>query len=121
MRPPVILVHGLWDNSATWSGFAPLTTDARFFVREVDYGGLIVAGITSTSPAFDPSVLTDVKQSALGFAYNAPNVLSQIRQYINEFKATNQVAAIQADVVAHSMGGDIVRFLRTPPLHLNPA
>ena len=91
-------------------------TDSRFFVREVDYSGLIVAGITSTSPTFDPSILASVKQSALGFAYNAPNVLSQIRQFISEFRSVNQVAAIQADVVGHSMGGDIVRSLRLQPL-----
>jgi len=114
LRPPVVLVHGLWDSSQAWSGFAPLVGDSRFFLRTVDYNGL-VSGITASSPAFTSLRLARARQSSLGFAYNAPNVLGQIRQFISEFKTTNQAAAIQADVVAHSMGGDISRSLRRLP------
>ena len=111
VRPPVMLIHGIWDNSAGWVNFSSLYTDPRFFVRILDYSNQLT-GITATSPAYTP---TRAKANSLGFSYNAPNVLGQINQRINVFKIINQVAAVQADIVAHSMGGDITRTLRSVP------
>jgi pimeloyl-ACP methyl ester carboxylesterase len=97
-RPPVVLVHGLWGSEDSWNRFGPLTTgpgsgppsDPRFFVRRVDYR----------------------ETNAASLAVNAPQVLEQIHMIIEEeFKATEKVAAVQADVVSHSMGGLIVRQL----------
>jgi hypothetical protein len=58
--------------------------------------------------------------SSLGFSYNAPSVLSQVQSFVADFKngqnpAQVQAAALQADVVAHSMGGDIARALAQQP------
>lgn len=88
-RPPVVLVHGLWGSRDSWNGFGPLVNDARFFVRPVNYRD----------------------SNARSFGVNFPVVGRQIRREINEYKASEQVAAVQADVVTHSMGGLLVRGL----------
>jgi pimeloyl-ACP methyl ester carboxylesterase len=121
LRPPVVLVHGLWDDSSTWSNFTPILTARKqnFFVETANYSSPLT-GIVATSPtagAVPPATYTDdqlamAKASALGFAYNAPTVLSEINQAITDFKIANNAAAVQADIVAHSMGGDITRFVR---------
>jgi hypothetical protein len=54
--------------------------------------------------------------SALGFEYNAGVVQQQIRQHLAVFKtgrnpAAMSVAAVQVDVVAHSMGGNVTRTM----------
>lgn len=113
-RPPVVLVHGLWDNPGSWGNFTPLVNDpqGRFFVRTADYN-VLVPGVTATNPSYSSSIvnLNNIHANALGFAYNAPSVDGQIRQYISDFKHANNIAAVQADVVAHSMGGDVSRTL----------
>jgi probable HAF family extracellular repeat protein len=89
VRPPVVLIHGVWSDSNTWESFQPLISDTRFFIRRVNY--------QSTNGD--------------GFRVNAGIALPQIRVYINEFKALRAVAAVQADIVAHSMGGVIARYM----------
>jgi hypothetical protein len=49
--------------------------------------------------------------NALGFDWNANHVIAQIKSAINSFKNQHAVAAVRADIVAHSMGGDISRTL----------
>ncbi len=94
LRPPVVLVHGLWSDSNAWNSFAipsdrTCTDSGRYYACRADYGS----------------------NSADSFATSAPIVGSQIRQFINQFKSAKSVAAVQADVVAHSMGGDLIRVL----------
>ncbi|MFQ5883270.1 MAG: esterase/lipase family protein [Candidatus Methylomirabilales bacterium] len=88
-RPPVVLVHGVWSFDGAWNSFSPLITDPRFFVQPVNYR----------------------KTNAFGFDVNAPKVGKQIKDFIKDYKGARQVAAVQADVVAHSMGGLLVRRL----------
>lgn len=107
LRAPVILIHGLWSNDTAWSDFLPLINDDRFFIRRVNYGGPIA--VTATVPTYKDYDLSKVPQSALGFAYNAYTVGNQIQGFINDFKTANNAADVQADIVAHSMGGDIAR------------
>jgi pimeloyl-ACP methyl ester carboxylesterase len=52
-----------------------------------------------------------IRENSLGFSYNAPGVETQIRNSISDFKEKNGIAAVQADVVAHSMGGDVMRHM----------
>ena len=52
----------------------------------------------------------------MALAYNAEHLLVKMEQAVEDFKAganveRMSVAAIQFDVVAHSMGGDIVRTM----------
>ena len=95
-RPPVILVHGLWSSRSAWQFFQPIsedTSDAAFASRvfAVDYSS------TAT-------------QSVL---LNAYAVRSQIDGFLDAFRTSFDVAAIQADLVTHSMGGLIARTLPT--------
>jgi len=65
-------------------------------------------------PSWALSSLKSAQANSLGFAYNAPVVLKQLAAFVNQFKTgTNPVGipvtAIQVDIVAHSMGGDITR------------
>jgi len=107
LRPPVVVVHGLWSKPADWSNFTPLVSDSRFVVQYVDYSDE-VPGVIGTDPVY---LTLYVPKSAVGFSYNSTNVDGQIRGFIVNFKRNKSAAAVTADVVAHSMGGDIVRTI----------
>lgn len=117
LRPPLALIHGLWGSASSWDQFTPLITDPRFSIARADYSAVIGPQIQSYKPSYPSwavSSLKNAQANSLGFAYNAPVVLKQMVTFINQFKnGANQdgipVAAIQADIVAHSMGGDISR------------
>jgi pimeloyl-ACP methyl ester carboxylesterase len=112
VRPPVILVHGYNDSLHAWDKFMPLTTDTRFKIGLVDYSRQIGGGLISTSPSYpDPQ---NIIESQLGLRYNAPRVLSQVKAWIDTFRGGSNpvgmsVAAVQADIVGHSMGGLVTR------------
>src|SRR5712692_7651777 len=129
LRPPVVLVHGLWGDPSAWNNFSPLYTssgsDPRFFVRRANYSDFVGSSFVASVPAYDPAVLSATRGSALGFAFNAPFMLEQVSDFIQDFKdgmnpASIQVAAVQADIVGHSMGGDITRYLPLLPDFLSP-
>ncbi|HTZ97522.1 MAG TPA: hypothetical protein VMB18_14065 [Terriglobales bacterium] len=117
LRPPLVLIHGLWGSPASWDNFTPLINDTRFSILRADYSGTIGPQIKSYKPSYPSwavSSLKSAQQSSLGFAYNAPIVGKQLVTFINQFKMganteSVPVAAVQADIVAHSMGGDITR------------
>jgi hypothetical protein len=119
LRPPLVLIHGLWASPQSWSDFTPLITDPRWVISKADYSKIIGGQIKSYSPpvpSWAKGNIATSPASALGFAYNAPTVLSQINGFITSFKnGTNPakvaVAGVQADIVAHSMGGDITRTM----------
>ena len=119
LRPPLVLIHGLWASPQSWSDFTPLTTDPRWVINKADYSKIIGGQIKSYSPpvpSWARGSIVSSPASALGFAYNAPTVLLQINGFINSFKkgtnpANVPVAGVQADIVAHSMGGDITRTM----------
>lgn len=119
LRPPLVLIHGLWASPQSWSDFTPLITDPRWVISKADYSKVIGGQIKSYSPpvpSWAKGSIASTPASALGFAYNAPTVLSQINGFITSFKkgtnpANVPVAGVQADIVAHSMGGDITRTM----------
>jgi len=113
-RPPVVLVHGLWGDASSFNNFTPLITDAIFNISYAIYNTPIT-GITSTVPTFSSSIDSTIEANSLGFAYNASGVLKQINNFIAAYRTTANVAGVKADVVTHSMGGDIARtsFLLT--------
>lgn len=124
-RPPVVLVHGLWGAPDNWQTFIPVEHDPqrRFFVRKVDYFSQFVPGVTGTNPTYSALWLdpTRIRAHSMGFSYNYPSVDTQIRRFISDFKHSNNAASVQADVVAHSMGGDVVRTLAVEPGYANDA
>jgi pimeloyl-ACP methyl ester carboxylesterase len=107
-RPPVVLVHGLWGSASSFSNFTPLITDAIFDVNYATYDNAIT-GITSTTPSYSKS--SSIEANSLGFAYNAPSVLAQINNFIANYRTSANVASVKADIVAHSMGGDVARTI----------
>ncbi len=111
VRPPVVLVHDLWGDPTDWNTFTPLINDSRFFIRRASYNGVLSNGITASLPTFQTANIALAKENSLGLAYNAPLLLNEIAQFVNEFRATQNVAATQADVVVHGMGGTLARAL----------
>jgi pimeloyl-ACP methyl ester carboxylesterase len=107
-RPPVVLVHGLWGDASSFDDFTPLITDTNFSISYAVYDAPIT-GITSTVPTFSSSIESTIEANSLGFAYNAPGVVTQIANFIAAYRTTANIAAVKADIVAHSMGGDITR------------
>ena len=105
-RPPVVLVHGLWGSASSFSNFTPLITDTIFSINYATYSNAIT-GITSTTPTV--SKTSGIEANSLGFAYNAPSVLAQINNFIANYRTSANVASVKADIVAHSMGGDVSR------------
>jgi len=109
-RPPVVLVHGLWGDATSFDNFTPLITDTIFSINYAVYDSPIT-GITNTVTTFSSSIQSSIEANSLGFAYNAPGVLTQINNFIAAYRTTNNVAGVRADIVAHSMGGDISRTM----------
>jgi pimeloyl-ACP methyl ester carboxylesterase len=113
LRPPVVLVHGLWSSAhEAW--------EKSGFLSRLVNNGICTNCFSLSTVNYDYIVTLQGKQeisaNALGFQFNAPRILKQLWLAIYNFKnGTNtfgiQVAAVQADVVAHSMGGDITRTL----------
>lgn len=98
IRPMVFLVHGIWSSFTTWDHFGGLAgTDPRFDIQRADYSWI----------------------SDRGFSNTAPVVYDQLKVYLNFFKRDHNVAAVQADVVSHSMGGPVVRTIALRPNYLN--
>jgi len=121
VRPPVVLVHGVWANATTtWSGFSTLQNDPRFFVQLVRYDQPLGAAITASTPAYDPAVLmAQARRNSLGFAFNAPSVMTQVQQFILQYRTNANVAVESADLVTHSMGGVIARTIENLPGFMN--
>jgi hypothetical protein len=113
VRPLVMLVHGQWANSLnTWGQFTPLTTSSLFTVVDGDYSDSVT--VSSSSPSYPSFVLDLASGSALGLAYGTPLVLQQLNLQLGLYqigfnRAGVPIAAVQADVVAHSLGGLVSR------------
>ena len=84
VRPPVVLIHGLWSDGGTW-GFG-LATDSRFETTIADYKG-------THARFFSTNLLVPAR-------------------YINEAldkMRDDKIAVTQADLGGHSMGGILSR------------
>jgi pimeloyl-ACP methyl ester carboxylesterase len=102
VRPPLALIHGIWSNHTTWDFFAPLVLpngyDPRFQVLRVDYKGHNGDHIDNIIKSSDGSSPFD-----------------QLPEYLTLFKEQQNVAAVQFDVVGHSMGGLVTRDMALDP------
>jgi pimeloyl-ACP methyl ester carboxylesterase len=86
-RPPVFLIHGIWGGPDDWNTFSALKSDHRFDTLPADYHQTAGDSVSA----------------------NEPGVLAQLREWLWSYELTYNIAAIQADVVGHSMGGLIAR------------
>jgi len=89
VRPPVVFVHGLWDNPGSWK--YALVQDERFEVVLADY--------KSTNREY-----FSTNQNIVGNSID--NAIQLVRL---DGTSEKRVAATQADVVGHSMGGVLAR------------
>jgi pimeloyl-ACP methyl ester carboxylesterase len=134
LRPPVVLIHGLWADPSDWKNFSPVYSsitgmDSRFGIQLAAYNDEPAGPILSSTPDYSSlpggkgrDILLNARANSLGFQYNASNVLKQMIQMVGDFKQGQNpvnvvVAAVQSDVVAHSMGGNIARIM---PLITSP-
>jgi pimeloyl-ACP methyl ester carboxylesterase len=109
-RPLVVFVHGICSDPSTWNSFAIDPQGTSIFNKAyVSYATSVA--LTASDPTYSPDILSRVNGSALGFSYNAPTTFVQLRQLIKDFRRHFSLAAVQADVVAHSMGGDVARTI----------
>jgi pimeloyl-ACP methyl ester carboxylesterase len=86
LRPPVVLMHGLWSDPSAW--------DASF-VRNDSSHTTVKGDYKSTN--------------ASHFAVNVPRVKEAIDNALQQFRA-NMNAATQVDLIGHSMGGILGRL-----------
>ena len=84
-RPPVMLLHGLWSNEATWNH--SIQSDSRFNVHAEDYE-------STNAENFGDNVI----QARVG--------VGSARDLLRELG----FAATQVDVIGHSMGGLLSRL-----------
>ena len=90
-RPPVILLHGLHSKRTPWKW--KVINDPRFFVEIPDYE----------------------LSNGDSFIDNVPKVRKFISDAIHQLRYSN-IAATQADVFGHSMGGLLLRLYSTNEL-----
>ena len=89
IRPPLVLIHGLWSNQGAWSGGA-----ASWF-RPGPYYATYAADYGDTNAA--------------SFSVNFPTVQTWVASGLEQVRDLG-FAATQADVVGHSMGGILTRL-----------
>jgi len=93
-RPLVFPIHGIWSSAdGTWSNFAPLirngAPDPRFTIGYANYKQV------SSGPIIASATMVGL----------------QLQNAILKYKLDKNIAAVQADMLAHSLGGVVARTL----------
>ncbi|MBK6759955.1 MAG: hypothetical protein IPG73_04505 [Ignavibacteria bacterium] len=95
VRPPLILVHGIWSSPALFNNFAPITTasssDPRFHITRLDFAG------QSSKPVDDI-----IGRWGTGIPVRLESSI------VNTY--TDHVA-VRGDVVGHSLGPVLMRYM----------
>jgi hypothetical protein len=107
VRPPLILAHGLWSDGYTaWSTVAP-GNSASF-----------LQGIRSAIPGIRVYLADYSAKNASAFVFNSRVINDTITGALR-FYDTGHIAAAQADVIGHSMGGILSRIWAGSPAYKN--
>ena len=109
-HPPVILVHGLWENPSLWnilSNFLQTLNQSKLNSTLADYR-------IHNATTFDPYFNKTFGNYGINATRNA------IGRALEDYHG-NATAASQVDVVAHSMGGLIARGFVQQPDYKNPS
>jgi hypothetical protein len=83
-------------------------------------GSSISASVPQYTAPYYTGDLSTVSANSLGIRYNVLNALTQVQSWIGQFKSGQNpakipVAAVQADLVTHSMGGVLARTMPLLP------
>ncbi len=95
VRPPLMLIHGLWADRKGWPSFWQRSPKKDYVVSKADYA--------STHDA--------------SFTTNAPKVQGFVADTLDMARSKNY-AVTQADVIAHSMGGILTRLYAASPQYM---
>jgi len=87
VRPPLVLIHGIWSKSAVWDDYYRLVGDPRFEITRARWDG------TSSLTTAMASVNNDISRALL------------------QMRTQDNAAVERVDAVGHSMGGLIARAL----------
>jgi pimeloyl-ACP methyl ester carboxylesterase len=87
VRPPLVLVHGLWSDSGSWPNFWTSSNQYEAVYHVADY--------SSTNGS--------------SFSVNVPKIQQDIATTLSGTRR-HGIAVAQTDVVAHSMGGLLTRL-----------
>ena len=124
VRPPVILIHGLASSACTWKDFDTQVSSHQIPIGtiKVDYSNAVPVAAAFPQPSGHT-----IPASAIGVEWNVGPIRDQINAGIitykdsipeqpsdacvNQNSAPLEVASVQADIVAHSMGGLIAKAI----------
>lgn len=100
VRPLILLVHGIWSDETAWANFNPFVAlgtgnQQRYRIRYAVYPG------------------------ANGFETDAAFVLGELKSYLRTYRSDLHIATVQADVMTHSMGANVVRTTALSSKFLN--
>jgi pimeloyl-ACP methyl ester carboxylesterase len=98
VAPPIALIHGIWADPTTW--------------------GTLTNTLLAKQPPGPWANLYTIDYSPWNWDYidrNRERVLSALIGFLHSFKVQKNVAAVQFDLVTHSMGGLISRDMPFSP------
>ena len=100
-RPPVVLIHGIWDDASGWDWFHPRIEALGFRAFRAQY---------PNAASFDPRLPRELNLPVTSVARTILDVV------LPEIRSTG-IGATQVDVVAHSLGGLVARSYTQLPNH----
>ncbi len=123
-RPPVLEVHGIWAGPTSWKTFETLLVQNSIsggdltYAQALRYNDSLSGQISSTVPPYSGlsgSQLDKANFASIGLVPNAITVDVEARHNITAYKNFRDAAMVQADFVAHSLGGVVTRTLENQP------
>lgn len=95
VRPPLILVHGIWSSASLFNGFAPITSASsshpKFIITRLDYSNQSTKRVDQIIGPYGSGLPVRLEAA----------VVNSYRDHV----------ALRADVVGHSLGPILMRYM----------